>query len=288
MDWLAGAPGRLRAGGAELEALCLGPAPAEAPTLVLLHEGLGCVRLWRDFPARLAEATGCGVFVYSRQGYGQSEPCALPRPLDYMTDEAVRVLPEVLDAIGLERGLLVGHSDGASIAALHGGLVRDPRIRGLVLMAPHFFTEPMGLASIAEAREAYREGDLRQRLAKYHAHVDAAFLGWNGAWLDPGFERWDIRAPLDAVTVPVLALQGEADQYGTRAQVEVVAERVPAPVAVELLPDCRHSPFLDQPARTLELVTAFAARTLGRGAPTNGAPTNGAPTNGAPTTETQA
>lgn len=260
MDWITGRPLRIRAGGAALEALCLGPAPDEAMTLVLLHEGLGCVALWRDFPARLAEATGCGVFVYSRQGYGQSDPCELPRPLDYMTDEAVRVLPEVLDEIGLCRGILVGHSDGASIAALHAGLVRDPRIDGVVLMAPHFFTEPMGLASIAEARTAYDEGDLRPRLAKYHAHVDAAFRGWNGAWLNPDFERWDIRAPLSEIRVPVLAIQGEVDQYGTKAQVDVVRQRVPAPVEVAMLPDCRHSPFLDQPERSLELVGRFAAR----------------------------
>ncbi len=264
MEWDTGhpqgQPRRIRAGGTELEALCLGPAPAEAATLVLLHEGLGCVALWRDFPARLARATGCGVFAYSRQGYGQSDPCPLPRPLDYMTDEAVRVLPEVLDGIGLRRGILVGHSDGASIAALHAGLVRDPRIAGIVLMAPHFFTEPMGLRSIAEARAAYAEGDLRARLARYHAHVDAAFRGWNDAWLDPAFERWDIRGTLADIDVPVLALQGEADQYGTRAQIDVVAERVPGPVETALLPDCRHAPFLDQPDRTLDLVGGFARR----------------------------
>lgn len=260
MDWTSGRPQQIRAGGATLEALCVGPAPERAPTLVLLHEGLGCVALWRDFPARLAEATGCGVLAYSRQGYGRSDPCPLPRPLDYMTDEAVRVLPAVLDEIGLRQGTLVGHSDGASIAALHAGLVRDPRIAGVVLMAPHFFTEPMGLRSIAEARTAYAEGDLRPRLAKYHAHVDAAFRGWNDAWLDPGFERWDIRGALAGITVPVLAIQGEADQYGTRAQVDVVAERVPAAVEVAMLPECRHSPFLDQPERTLELVCGFVRR----------------------------
>jgi len=126
-----------------------------------------------------------------------------------------------------------------------------------VLMAPHFFTEPMGLRSIAEARTAYADGDLRPRLAKYHTDVDAAFLGWNGAWLDPGFERWDIRGPLAGITVPVLAIQGEADQYGTGAQVDIVAERVPAPVEVAMLAECRHLPFLDQPVRTLELVGDF-------------------------------
>ena len=260
IDWTCSDTQRIWAGGAMLEMMCLGPPPEQATTLVLLHEGLGCIALWRDFPLRLAEATGCGVLVFSRQGYGRSDPCDLPRPLDYMTDEAVRVLPEVLDAIGLRRGILVGHSDGASIAALHAGRVGDARIAGVVLMAPHFFTEPMGLKSIAEAREAYRHGDLRSRLAKYHAHVDAAFLGWNGAWLDPDFTRWDIRDALDGVSVPVLAIQGEADQYGTRAQVDVVAERVSAEVELALLPDCRHSPFLDQPQRCLDLLRGFVLR----------------------------
>ena len=264
MDWITGRPQQIRAGGADLEALCIGPAPERASTLVLLHEGLGSVALWRDFPARLAEATGCGAFLYSRRGYGRSDPCTLPRPLDYMTDEAVRVLPEVLDAIGLRRGVLIGHSDGASIAALHAGLVRDPRVAGVVLMAPHFFTEPMGLRAIAEARTAYAEGDLRSRLAKYHADVDAAFRGWNDAWLDPGFERWDIRGPLADIAVPVLAIQGEADQYGTRAQVDVVAERVPAPVEVAMLAECRHAPFLEQPERTLGLVRDFVRRLTDR------------------------
>jgi len=264
MDWISGRPQQIRAGDATLEALCLGPAPERAPTLVLLHEGLGCIALWRDFPARLAEATGCGVFAYSRQGYGRSDPCPLPRPLDYMNGEAVRVLPEVLDGIGLRRGVLVGHSDGASIAALHAGLVRDPRIAGAVLMAPHFFTEPIGLRAIAEARTAYAEGDLRARLAKYHANVDAAFRGWSDAWLDPDFEGWDIRPPLADIAIPVLAFQGESDQYGTRAQVDIVAERVPAPVEVAVLPECRHAPFLEQPERTLELVAGFVRGLVAR------------------------
>lgn len=259
MEWRPGAPFFLRAGGARLEACCWGPPPGEASTIVLLHEGLGCVALWRDFPDRLAAATGLGVFAWSRQGYGASDPCGLPRPLDYMTDEAVRVLPEMLDTIRPRRVVLFGHSDGASIAALHAGLVGDPRVAGLVLMAPHFFTEPMGLAAIAEARTAYESGDLGPRLAKYHADVEAAFRGWNAAWLDPAFRAWDIRAPLAGIRVPVLAIQGTEDQYGTAAQVETVADLVPSPVRVELLPGCRHSPHLDAPDRVLDLVAAFVA-----------------------------
>ncbi|MGF1627437.1 MAG: alpha/beta fold hydrolase [Alphaproteobacteria bacterium] len=255
--WATGRPLRIAAGGASLEARCSGPPPGEAPTLVLLHEGLGSVALWRDFPDALAAATCCGVFAYSRQGYGASDPCPLPRPLDYMTDEAVRVLPQVLDAVGLVRGVLVGHSDGASIAALNAGLVGDPRIAGIVLMAPHFFTEPMGLAAIAAARAAYEAGPLRDRLARYHADVDTAFHGWNDAWLDPGFVSWDIRAPLAGINVPVLAIQGEDDQYGTAAQLQAVETAVPVSVTLAMLPDCRHAPFVDQPERTLALIRAF-------------------------------
>ncbi|WP_226886362.1 alpha/beta fold hydrolase [Nisaea nitritireducens] len=243
----AGATGSMRIGGAMLEAYSVGPPPGEAPTMVLLHEGLGCVDLWRDFPRRLFAETGCGVFAYSRAGYGRSDACPLPRPLDYMTREAVSVLPEVLDTIGFEDGMLIGHSDGASIAAIHAGAQRDPRVRAVVLMAPHFFTEAMGLAAIAEARTAYADGDLRARLGKYHMHVDAAFRGWNGAWLDPGFKEWNIRDYLDQVTVPVLCLQGEGDQYGTRAQVDVVAQRAPGPVTIRMIPECRHSPHLEAP-----------------------------------------
>jgi pimeloyl-ACP methyl ester carboxylesterase len=194
---------------ATLEYRMIGPRPDEAPTIVLLHEGLGCAALWRDFPERLSEATGLGVFVYSRQGYGASSPCKVPRPLTYMHQEAIETLPKLLDAIGFESGLLVGHSDGASIAAIHGGAVADPRVRGLVLMAPHFFTEDMGIASIAEARTAFETTNLRERLQKYHGdNVDCAFWGWNRAWLDPEFRNWDLREFLPRITVPVLILQG--------------------------------------------------------------------------------
>ncbi|WP_193179647.1 alpha/beta fold hydrolase [Nisaea sediminum] len=267
----AGGSTRLSAGGVELESYTVGPPPDRAPTLVLLHEGLGCVALWRDFPRSLAEATGCGVLAFSRAGYGASDPCSLPRPLDYMTREAVSVLPEVLDGIGFREGLLIGHSDGASIAAIHCGEVRDPRVRGLVLMAPHFFTEEIGLAAIAKARTAYAEGDLGDRLAKYHVNVDAAFQGWNDAWLDPGFKAWDIRNCLDPICVPVLCLQGEGDQYGTEAQVRVVAERVPARVDIRMIADCRHAPHLEAPDITLDEITEFIARLRAGGALTAGA-----------------
>ena len=218
------------------------------------------MRLWRDLPDRLAAATGRGVFAYSRAGYGHSDPVELPRPLDYMTREAIEVLPAVLDAIGLRHGVLLGHSDGASIITIYAGSVQDHRIRGLVLMAPHFFAEPMGLRAIAEARRAYETGKLRERLARHHRNVDAAFRGWNDAWLDPGFRAWNIEDCIDYIRVPVLAIQGKDDQYGTGAQIEALAERLQAPLETVMLDDCGHAPFIDQPGLTLDAISAFIAR----------------------------
>jgi pimeloyl-ACP methyl ester carboxylesterase len=257
--WIAGARGDIVAGGKRLEAVAYGLAPDRAPTVVMLHEGLGCVALWRDFPMKLAAATGWGVFAYSRAGYGGSEPVDLPRPLDYMSREARFSLPAVLDAIRFERGILLGHSDGASIAAIYAGEFADERIEGLVLMAPHLFTEKPGLASIAQARQAYETGDLRFRLAKYHAHVDNAFWGWNRAWLDPGFKAWNIEDKVESWRVPALVIQGVDDQYGTLAQVRAIEARSPAPVKSLVLDACRHSPQIDQPRATLEAIAAFCA-----------------------------
>ncbi len=253
--------GHLGIGTARLEFRRWGPDPSvatpEAPTLVLLHEGLGCVALWRDFPERLAAATGLGVLAYSRAGYGSSTPCALPRPLTYMHDEAREVLPEVLDAIGLRHGVLLGHSDGASIAAIYAGSRPDPRLRGLILIAPHFFTEPEGLAAIAEARQAYETGDLRDRLARYHGNVEAAFRGWNQAWLDPGFESWDLREFLPGIAQPLLLIQGESDPYGSARQLETARDLAPGPSELRLLPDCGHAPHLERPEETLAAIRRF-------------------------------
>jgi pimeloyl-ACP methyl ester carboxylesterase len=245
-----------------LEYRTIGPRPDEAPTLVLLHEGLGCVGLWNDFPDKLAKATGCGVFVYSRAGYGQSSPVKLPRPLTYMHDEARETLPALLETIGFRRGLLLGHSDGASIAAIYAGSHQDHRVGGLVLIAPHFFTEEQGLASIAEAKAAYETGDLRPRLARWHRHVDNAFRGWNDAWLDPGFRSWDITEFLAYICVPILIVQGEGDQYGTVAQIEAATRECYCPVEVALLPDAKHSPQREATKATLQAVAGFVARVL--------------------------
>lgn len=261
LPWQPGHPLTIPAREARLEARCWGPAPADAPTLVLLHEGLGCVQLWRDFPERLTAATGCGVLAWSRQGYGQSSPCALPRPLDYMTAEALGPLPAVLDAFALGDVCLIGHSDGASIANIYIGACADPRIRSAILMAPHVFTEDITLSAIAAAREAFATGDLRQRLARYHADPDCAFRGWCDAWLDPGFADWDITDGLPGIQVPVLAFQGADDPYGTPRQLEAYARLCPGPVETALLPGCGHAPHLESPDATLDLITGFLQRT---------------------------
>ena len=235
-------------------------SPGAAPTIVLLHEGLGCVALWRNFPEQLARATGCGVFAFSRPGYGQSDPKPLPWPLDYMTREAAETLAPVLDALAAPAVVLIGHSDGATIAAIHAGSVEDRRLWGVVLMAPHFFTEPEGLASIAEARTAYDSGDLRVRLGKYHRDPDNCFRGWNDSWLHPDFRDWNVSDCLDYIRVPVLVLQGEEDQYGSIAQVDEVAERCYAPVDVMMIESCRHTPHFDQAEATLAGIASFCNR----------------------------
>ncbi|MCG6901175.1 MAG: alpha/beta hydrolase [Rhodobacter sp.] len=252
--------GRLTAAGKELEYSCFGPAPDTAPTILLLHEGLGCTALWRDFPHALVGATGFGVCAYSRAGYGQSNPCDLPRPPDYMTREATVILPEVLNAIGFRRGILMGHSEGATIAAIYAGSVIDHRVRGLVLMAPLFFTEDSGLAEIARAKAAYETGDLRARMAKYHRNPDIAFRGWNEGWLHPDFRDWNVADVIDYLRIPVLAIQGREDQYGTLAHVTEIETRSYAPVDTVILDDCRHAPFVDQRQAVLDAVSEFTQR----------------------------
>jgi len=258
-----------RAGGialaeGRLETGWWGPGPEAAPTLVLLHEGLGSLGLWRQFPARLAEATGCGVLAYSRFGYGGSDPVPLPRPLDYMRREAREVLPRVLDTAGLQRFVLVGHSDGGSIAAIYAGSLQESRLAGLVLLAPHFFTEPMGLAAIAEAKQRYDQGDLRARLARHHRDPDNAFRGWNDAWLDPGFPAaFDLLADVIHIRVPVLAMQGMADPYGTEEQLRVLEREAYCPVEVRMLPGIGHAPHAEAPDVVLEAVGDLTRRLFG-------------------------
>jgi len=254
--------GFVRAGGARLEYRWAGPGPREAATIVFLHEGLGSAGLWRDFPARLAAATGCGAVAFSRAGYGASDPAALPRPIRFMHDEAA-VLGEVIAALGIGDHVLFGHSDGASISLIHAGDAPAPGLRGVVLEAPHVFTEPHGLASIAAIRDVYRTTDLRARLARHHgANVDVAFRGWNDVWLDPDFAAWNIEAYLSAIRVPILVVQGEDDEYGTWAQAEAIRRQSGGPVDVFPIPRCGHSPHREHPEIVLEAAAAFVRRVV--------------------------
>ena len=254
--------GTLTIGDAQLEYRMIGPAPDKAPTIVMLHEGLGSVGLWGDFPEKLQAATGAGVFVYSRAGYGQSSPAKLPRKPDYMHLEALEVLPKLLDAIGFRRGLLLGHSDGASIATIYAGGIQDHRVRGLVLIAPHFVVEDISIESIARIRDTYASTDLRAKLARWHKDVDNAFRGWNDAWLDPKFRDWDISESLAYVRVPVEIIQGSDDQYGTLRQIEIAQAECYCPVDVTIIPGAGHSPHRETPEPALKAAADFANRLL--------------------------
>jgi pimeloyl-ACP methyl ester carboxylesterase len=231
------------------------------PTLVFLHEGLGSVAMWRDFPGRVAHAAGCDALVYSRYGYGNSEPLAADRDVRYMHDEALVALPQLLDKLGLARPILVGHSDGASIALIHAGSA-GRALAGVVVLAPHVLVEDVSVTSIAAAKLAYETTDLRARLARYHADVDLAFWGWNRIWLAPAFRDWNIEEYLPGIGCPVLAIQGEDDEYGTMEQLRRIGAGVRDAELVALA-DCRHSPHKDQPEATLEAIVRFVDRVTG-------------------------
>ena len=240
-----------------IETAWVGPARRGGTELVFLHEGLGSVSAWRDVPAEIAEAAGCAAFVYSRRGYGQSSPVAVPRPLTYMHDEAA-VLPALLAEHGITRPILVGHSDGASIAIIAAGSGLDAK--ALVLIAPHVFVEDLSVASIAKAAEAYRTTDLRERLARHHADVDGAFWGWNRAWLDPAFRAWNLEAYLPRIAAPTLVVQGAADDYGTLAQVEAIARQLAGPCEQLIVPGAGHAPH--RTAGVPAQIAAFIRRQL--------------------------
>jgi len=246
----------LSAAGRRLDYRWIEPTLADRPALVFLHEGLGSIELWKDFPDQVAAATGCGTLVYSRYGYGQSDVLGEKRRVDYMHREALESLPAVLADRGIVRPVLIGHSDGASIALIHAGAANWP-VRGLVLMAPHVFVEDITVASIAEAKTAYRTTDLPKKLGRYHRDVDATFWGWNDIWLDPAFRAWNIEASLAGVHAPVLLIQGADDEYGTTAQLDAIARGVKGPVETLVLAGCKHSPHRDQPAATRDAIARF-------------------------------
>jgi pimeloyl-ACP methyl ester carboxylesterase len=245
--------------GQRLEIERIAATRASTPTLVFLHEGLGSVALWRDFPAKFAARTGAAALVYSRRGYGRSDRLAEPRKVDYMHDEALVVLPALLSELGIANPILIGHSDGASIALIHAGSGRWP-VRALILEAPHVFVEDVTVASIEQAKVVYRATDLGKRLARYHDDPDHAFWGWNDIWLDPTFRSWNIEACLPGVRCPVLAIQGADDEYGTLAQLDAIERGVTGPFERLVLTHCKHSPHRDQEAATLQAMAGFIER----------------------------
>jgi pimeloyl-ACP methyl ester carboxylesterase len=251
--------------GARLEARWWRPAGpvTDLTPIVLLHEGLGSVSTWRDFPATLATRTGRPVFAYSRRGHGRSDSRGAGLTVDFMHREAEDVVPRVLDAAGIARAVLLGHSDGGSIALL--AAARWPtRVEALALEAPHVFVEDLSVASIAAIRERYLAGGvLRSRLATHHAQVDEVFFGWSGVWLSPAFRRWNIEAEVHSVGCPVLVLQGLDDEYGTPAQVDAITALAPGLVTPILIQKCGHSPHREQPNLVLDHLTAFIAHPHG-------------------------
>ena len=241
--------------GHELEVLRIRGGREDAPELVFLHEGLGSVSHWKDFPARVAEATGCPVTVYSRYGSGHSDLLSQPHGVRYMHKEALQSLPDLLSQLKIENPILVGHSDGASIAIIYAG-VHD-RVRGLVLLAPHVLVEDLSLASIAQAKVKFETTNLPEKLARHHRDAARTFWGWNNIWLDRAFRSWNIEEYLPRITCPALVIQGLEDQYGTMAQVEAIRRQSGGPVEVLTLEDCRHSPQRDQPEKVVEAVGKF-------------------------------
>lgn len=250
---------RVEAAGRFLNYEWIDAGRPEGPTLVFLHEGLGSIRQWRDFPAKVAAATGCRALVYDRYGYGQSDVLQEPRRgVGFMHDEALAFLPQLRTALGIGDAILVGHSDGASIALIHAGA--GHAVRGVAVMAPHVFIEEVCLTSIAAAKNTFETTDLPARLGRYHRDARRTFYGWADVWTEDNFRAWDIREEyLRNIRCPVLAMQGQGDEYGTMAQLDEIARTVGGPCELVKLADCGHTPFRDQPEKTLEAVASFIA-----------------------------
>jgi pimeloyl-ACP methyl ester carboxylesterase len=257
------------AGGHRLEYEWVGArGDAGAPALVMLHEGLGSVALWRDFPQAVEAETGLPVLVYSRWGYGKSDPIPQgPRPVDYMTPEGRETLPELLTKLGVARPILLGHSDGGSIALIHAGSGAAPQPLGVITMAAHVFVETISTISIAKARVAYEESDLRAKLSRFHDDVDGAFYSWNCTWLLPDFIRgFNIEADVARIRCPITAIQGAEDEYGTGKQLDSIRAKTKGRAEIVLIANCRHSPHRDQKAATLAAIKQHVARALAEAA----------------------
>ena len=243
-----------------LEVTWYGPKPGAAPTIIFLHEGLGSVKMWRDFPQKLANETGCSALVYSRRGYGQSGPADLPRPTRYMHHEGLVVLPELIEKLGVQEHIVLGHSDGGSIALVYAGGAAKPGLLGVITEAAHVFNEQVSHVSIQAAKIAYNTGDLREKLARFHNDVDNAFRGWNDVWLSDDFWNWNLEEYLPGIKVPLLVIQGEQDQYGTVKQVDAIVSQAGGPAEKLMLPDCAHTPHREAAEPALAAMKTFIAR----------------------------
>jgi pimeloyl-ACP methyl ester carboxylesterase len=238
-------------------------APKKSPKLVFLHEGLGCVALWRDFPKNLCKAAGLNGFVYSRQGYGASDPVSLPRPTDFMHNEAFNVVSPVLDAANIANAILIGHSDGGSISLIYAGSNKTKRIKSVITIAAHVFNEDLTIKSIEEAKVLFMTTNLRTRLAKYHGNnVDCAFWGWNNVWLDPGFRQWNIENFLSNISVPTLSIQGTDDQYGTQAQINAIKNGLFCINKTVMIKEAQHAPHIEQQKTTIAVISDFLKKNL--------------------------
>ena len=248
----------VKVAGHSLEVMRIAGANPRLPELVFLHEGLGSVSHWRDFPARVSAATGSPVTVYSRYGAGNSDVLTKARPVSYMHEEGLIVLPELLAKLEIENPILVGHSDGGSIAIIYAG--KHDHVRGMILLAPHVFVEDLSVASIAEAKTVFEGTDLERKLGRHHRDAARTFWGWNDIWLHPEFRKWNIEEYLPRITCPVLVIQGLQDQYGTMAQVEAIGKQVRGPIEILALDNCKHSPQRDQPEAVLEAIGRFVEK----------------------------
>lgn len=244
----------------QLEVRRLAGADARKPVIVFLHEGLGSASMWRDFPRSVVRRTGCPAVIYSRYGYGNSDLLDGERQVDYMHREALESLPELLEKLAVRNPILLGHSDGASIALIYAGALNDTR--ALILLAPHVFVEDLTIDSIDAAKMAFKTTNLAEKLAPYHRDPASTFWGWNRIWLDSTFRSWNIEQFLPHIKCPVLAMQGLDDQYGTLAQLDSIERQVPARVERVHLENCRHSPHRDHPTRVIEAIGSFIDRLL--------------------------
>jgi pimeloyl-ACP methyl ester carboxylesterase len=252
----------LKIGSKSIEILWHKKGHKGLPTLVFLHEGLGCVDMWKDFPLKLSQKTGCPALVFSRFGYGRSDSAPLPWKLNFMHQNALTILPELLNQAKIKNYILIGHSDGGSIGIIFAGSPYANGLKGLITMAAHVFCEQISVDCIKEAKINFEQTGLRQSLEKYHGgNTENAFWGWNDVWLHPNFMHWNIEKYLGRIKVPVLAIQGKEDQYGTLKQLDSIKKGVEN-IEACLVDECRHSAHLEQPEKTIELMTQFIFRIL--------------------------